>query len=58
MHFFMQLLEKLHYETLVFKKNKQLQKSTTTNFLRKPKKTTINILANLLARVIPQTLQM
>jgi len=25
MHFCMQLLEKLHHETLVFKKNKQLQ---------------------------------
>ncbi len=57
MHFSMQLLEKLHYETLVFKKNKQLQKSTT-NFLKKTKETTPKILANLLARVIPQTLQM
>lgn len=44
MHFFMQLLEKLHYETSVFKKNKQLQKSTTTNFLRKPKKQQLTFL--------------
>jgi hypothetical protein len=42
----------------VFKKNKQLQKSTTINFLRKPKKTTPKIFANILAHEIPQTLQM